>query len=80
VLVRHLCYYLTEWGGINPRQEDYNTNKVVKCLKNETIKGYSDITIGGVTFAATMQRRTAPNSKPTSGTTSFTVVEGERTA
>ena len=39
MLVRHLCYYLTEWGGIKPRQEDYNTNKVVKCLKDEAIKG-----------------------------------------
>jgi hypothetical protein len=50
MLVRHLCYYLTEWGGVTPRQEDYDTNKVVKCLKNEAIKGYSNITIGGVTF------------------------------
>jgi hypothetical protein len=50
MLVQHLCYYLTDWNGITPRQEDWDTNKVVKCLKGETIKGYAQIAIGGVSF------------------------------
>jgi orotate phosphoribosyltransferase len=53
MLVTHLCYYLTDWNGITPRSEDYNTNKVVKSLKGETIKGYSNIVIGGVSFRLT---------------------------
>ena len=50
MLVRHLCYYLTDWSDITPRQQDYDTNKIVKCLKGDPIKGYSNITIGGVSF------------------------------
>jgi hypothetical protein len=50
MLVQHLCYYLTDWNGITPRQEDWDTNKVVKCLKGEVIKGYAQISIGGLTF------------------------------
>src|SRR5271165_2161059 len=50
MLIQHLCYYLTDWNGITPRQEDWDSNKVVKCLKGETIKGYAQIAIGGVTF------------------------------
>jgi hypothetical protein len=50
MLVQHLCYYLTDWNGVTPRQEDWDTNKVVKCLKDEPIKGYAQITIGGAAF------------------------------
>ncbi len=50
MLVQHLCYYLTDWNGITARREDWDTNKVVKCLKGDPIKGYSDISIGGLTF------------------------------
>jgi hypothetical protein len=47
MLVRHFCYYLTDWGGITPRQEDWDSNKLVKCLKDEAIKGYINLNVGG---------------------------------
>lgn len=50
MLVQHLCYYLTDWTGIKPRQEDWDTNKVVKCLKGEPIKGYAQVSVAGTTF------------------------------
>ncbi|SFN02418.1 hypothetical protein SAMN05216573_10766 [Bradyrhizobium sp. Rc3b] len=50
MLVQHLCYYLTDWNGIKPRQEDWDTNKVVKCLKGEPIKGYAQVTVAGINF------------------------------
>jgi len=50
MLVRHFCFYLTDWNGIEPRQEDYDTNKVVKALKGEQVKGYADILMGGANF------------------------------
>ena len=45
MLVRHFC-----WSGITPRQEDWDSNKIVKCIKGESIKGYVDVTIGGTTL------------------------------
>jgi hypothetical protein len=45
--VQHVCYYLTEWSGITPRQQDWNSNKIVKCLKDEPIKGYATLKVGG---------------------------------
>ncbi len=45
--IRHFCYYLTNWSGITPRQEDWDSNKIVKCLKEKAIKGYIDLTVGG---------------------------------
>ena len=45
--VQHFCYYLTAWSGITPRQEDWNSNKIVKCIKDEPIKGYVDVNVGG---------------------------------
>jgi len=50
MLVQHLCYYLTDWNGITPRQEDWTSNKVVKCLKGELIKGFAQIDVAGVLF------------------------------
>jgi hypothetical protein len=50
MLIRHFCYYLTDWNDITPRQDDYSTNKIVKCLKVDTINGYSNIPFGGVNF------------------------------
>lgn len=48
MLVHHVCYYLTDWNGIKPRQEDYDTSKIVKCLKGDAVKGYFDITVNKV--------------------------------
>src|SRR5262245_32166789 len=47
MLVRHQCFYLTNWNGITPRQEDWSTSKIVKCLKGEPVKGYFKISIAG---------------------------------
>jgi hypothetical protein len=47
MLVRHFCYYLTDWSGITPRKMDWDSNKVVKAVKNETINGYADIAVAG---------------------------------
>jgi hypothetical protein len=44
--VQHFCYYLTDWPA-ERRQQDYDSNKVVKCLKDETFKGYANLTVGG---------------------------------
>jgi hypothetical protein len=48
MLVQHLCYYLTDWNGITARQEDWTSNKIVKCLKGEPIKGFANVSISGV--------------------------------
>jgi hypothetical protein len=50
MLVRHFCYYLTDWSGITPRQEDWDSNKIVKCVKGEPIKGYFDVNVGDTTL------------------------------
>ncbi|PYF03860.1 hypothetical protein BJ122_105117 [Rhodopseudomonas faecalis] len=50
MLVQHYCYYLTDWAGISPRQQDFDTNKVVKCLKGQPINGYAQIGIAGLSI------------------------------
>jgi phosphoribosylpyrophosphate synthetase len=35
---------------VTPRQEDWDSNKIVKCIKGEPIKGYVDVAIGGTTL------------------------------
>jgi hypothetical protein len=58
--VHHFCYYLTAWEGIKPRQEDYDTNKVVKCVKgDEPIKGFIRLSIDGVIMRVNEQNKAA---------------------
>lgn len=42
-----LIAYLTSRDGGVWRQVDYDTNKMVKCLKGEEIKGYFDLRVAG---------------------------------
>jgi hypothetical protein len=46
--VRHFCYCLTDWSGITPRQQDYDSTNMVKCLKGTTISGVASLKVGGV--------------------------------
>lgn len=46
--VKHICFYLTDWNGISPRQEDYTAAKIVHCLKGREVKGYFDVILRGV--------------------------------
>jgi adenine/guanine phosphoribosyltransferase-like PRPP-binding protein len=46
--VASALFYLTEVEGVTWRSQDYTTRNIVRGLKNEPFKGYSDIKVGGV--------------------------------
>jgi predicted amidophosphoribosyltransferase len=46
--VASALFYLTEVEGLTWRSQDYATRNVVKGLKNEPFKGYSEFKVGGV--------------------------------
>jgi predicted amidophosphoribosyltransferase len=41
-------FYLTEIEGVTWRSQDYTARNIVRGLKNEPFKGYSDIRISGI--------------------------------
>lgn len=47
IKVWSLLYYLTEVEGIVWRQDDWDTNKIIKAVKGEPINGYFQFKIGG---------------------------------
>lgn len=50
MLVEHFCYCLTDCSGITPRQQDYDADTIVKCLKGTATKGFASIKIRGMSF------------------------------
>ena len=46
--VASALFYLTEVEGVTWRSQDYTACNIVRGLKDEPFKGYSDIKVGGV--------------------------------